>query len=33
MLLTTFPSKELSDGTQTIEAAGLANAAILQRMK
>jgi UBX domain-containing protein 1 len=33
MLLTTFPSKELTDGAQTIEEAGLKNAAILQRLK
>ena len=32
-LLTTFPSKELIDGTETIEKAGLLNAAIMQRLK
>lgn len=32
-LLTTFPSKELADAEQTIESAGLLNAAIMQRMK
>ncbi|XP_055686172.1 NSFL1 cofactor p47 [Lutzomyia longipalpis] len=32
-LLTTFPSKELSDASATIEAAGLLSAAILQRLK
>lgn len=32
-LLTTFPSKELTDSEQTIEKAGLANAAIMQRLK
>ncbi|GAB0098231.1 Aldehyde dehydrogenase [Sergentomyia squamirostris] len=32
-LLTTFPSKELSDSSATIEAAGLMSAAILQRLK
>ncbi|XP_058831871.1 NSFL1 cofactor p47 [Topomyia yanbarensis] len=32
-LLTTFPSKELSDGTQTLKDAGLLNAAIMQRLK
>jgi UBX domain-containing protein 1 len=33
ILLTTFPNKELSDDTETIEKAGLKNAAILQRLK
>lgn len=32
-LLTTFPSKELSDGSQTLKDAGLLNAAIMQRLK
>lgn len=32
-LLTTFPSKELADADQTIESAGLLNAAIMQRLK
>lgn len=32
-LLSTFPSKELADSEQTVEAAGIANAAILQRLK
>lgn len=32
-LLTTFPSKELTEETQTIEKAGLLNAAIMQRLK
>uniref|UniRef100_A0A6B2EFF8 Protein tyrosine phosphatase shp1/cofactor for p97 atpase-mediated vesicle membrane fusion n=1 Tax=Phlebotomus kandelakii TaxID=1109342 RepID=A0A6B2EFF8_9DIPT len=32
-LVTTFPSKELSDSATTIEAAGLLSAAILQRLK
>lgn len=32
-LLTTFPSKELTDSEQTIEKAGLTNAAIMQRLK
>ncbi|XP_058122598.1 NSFL1 cofactor p47 [Anopheles ziemanni] len=32
-LLTTFPSKELSDGMQTLKDAGLLNAAIMQRLK
>ncbi|XP_031640210.1 NSFL1 cofactor p47 [Contarinia nasturtii] len=32
-LLTTFPSKELNDEAQTIEKAGLSNAAIMQRLK
>uniref|UniRef100_A0A1B0GNQ1 Uncharacterized protein n=2 Tax=Phlebotomus papatasi TaxID=29031 RepID=A0A1B0GNQ1_PHLPP len=32
-LVTTFPSKELSDSSTTIEAAGLQGAAILQRLK
>lgn len=32
-LLTTFPNKELTDGSETIEKAGLKNAAILQRLK
>lgn len=32
-LLTTFPSKELNDGAQTLKDAGLLNAAIMQRMK
>ncbi|KFB46899.1 AGAP005122-PA-like protein [Anopheles sinensis] len=32
-LLTTFPSKELSDGAQTLKDAGLLNAAIMQRLK
>lgn len=32
-LLTTFPSKELTDSEQTIQQAGLANAAIMQRLK
>ncbi|XP_053685562.1 NSFL1 cofactor p47 [Sabethes cyaneus] len=32
-LMTTFPSKELSDGSQTLKDAGLLNAAILQRLK
>uniref|UniRef100_A0A182XJ93 Uncharacterized protein n=1 Tax=Anopheles quadriannulatus TaxID=34691 RepID=A0A182XJ93_ANOQN len=31
-LMTTFPSKELSDGAQTLKDAGLLNAAILQRL-
>uniref|UniRef100_A0A182UZ31 Uncharacterized protein n=1 Tax=Anopheles merus TaxID=30066 RepID=A0A182UZ31_ANOME len=31
-LMTTFPSKELSDGAQTLKEAGLLNAAILQRL-
>lgn len=31
-LLTTFPSKELSDGTVTVKDAGLLNAALLQRL-
>jgi hypothetical protein len=30
-LQTTFPSRELSDGRQTLAAAGLANAVIVQR--
>lgn len=33
MLLTTFPNKELTTGSDTIEKAGLLNAAILQRLK
>jgi UBX domain-containing protein 1 len=33
MLLTTFPNKELSNASDTIQQAGLQNAAILQRMK
>lgn len=33
MLLTTFPSKELSNLSDTIQQAGLQNAAILQRLK
>jgi UBX domain-containing protein 1 len=32
-LLTTFPNKELTDQSQTIQQAGLQNAAILQRLK
>lgn len=32
-LLTTFPSKELIDSEQTIDKAGLTNAAIMQRLK
>lgn len=32
-LLTTFPNKELSNNTETIQQAGLQNAAILQRLK
>ncbi|XP_058463850.1 NSFL1 cofactor p47 [Malaya genurostris] len=32
-LLTTFPSKELSDSAQTLKDAGLLNAAIMQRLK
>ncbi|ETN64499.1 NSFL1 cofactor p47 [Anopheles darlingi] len=32
-LLTTFPSKELTDDAQTIKDAGLLNAAIMQRLK
>uniref|UniRef100_U5EYU9 Putative nsfl1 cofactor p47 n=1 Tax=Corethrella appendiculata TaxID=1370023 RepID=U5EYU9_9DIPT len=32
-LLTTFPSKELTDGGQSLKDAGLLNAAIMQRMK
>lgn len=32
-LLTTFPSKELTDETQTIESAGLLSASILQRLQ
>ncbi|XP_055624536.1 NSFL1 cofactor p47 [Toxorhynchites rutilus septentrionalis] len=32
-LLTTFPSKELADGSQTLKEAGLLNAAIMQRLK
>lgn len=32
-LLTTFPSKELSDSEQTIQTAGLMNAAVMQRLK
>ena len=31
-LLTTFPSKELADGTATVKDAGLLNAALLQRL-
>lgn len=33
ILLTTFPSKELTDGSMTIKDAGLLNAAIMQRLK
>lgn len=33
MLLTTFPNKELSNSSDTIQNAGLQNAAILQRLK
>lgn len=33
VLLTTFPNKELSNNTETIQQAGLQNAAILQRLK
>jgi len=33
MLLTTFPNKELSNTEETLEKAGLKNAAILQRLK
>jgi len=32
-LLTTFPNKELTDGSQTLKDAGLVGAAILQRLK
>ncbi|KXJ75261.1 hypothetical protein RP20_CCG012059 [Aedes albopictus] len=32
-LMTTFPPKELSDGSQSLKDAGLLNAAIMQRMK
>jgi UBX domain-containing protein 1 len=32
-LLTTFPNKELTDDSMTIEKAGLANAAVLLRVK
>ena len=32
-LLTSFPTKELSDDTETIEKAKLQNAALLQRLK
>lgn len=32
-LLTTFPSKELTDGAQSLKDAGLLNAAIMQRLK
>jgi len=32
-LLTTFPNKEITDDTQTIAAAGLVGAAVLQRLK
>lgn len=32
-LLSTFPNKELSDSEQSVEAAGIANAAILLRLK
>lgn len=32
-LLTTFPSKELTDEGQTIEKAGLLSASILQRLQ
>jgi UBX domain-containing protein 1 len=31
-LLTTFPSKELSDNDQTLDEAGILNAAVLQRL-
>lgn len=33
VLMTTFPSKELSDPTQTLATANLLNAVIVQRMK
>ncbi|XP_058053537.1 NSFL1 cofactor p47 [Anopheles bellator] len=33
VLLTTFPSKELTEGAQTLKDAGLLNAAIMQRLK
>lgn len=32
-LLTSYPSKELTDGAATISGAGLLNAALLQRLK
>ncbi|XP_044738463.1 NSFL1 cofactor p47-like [Chrysoperla carnea] len=32
-LLTTFPNRELSDGTQTLDQAGILNAAVMQRLK
>ncbi|CAD7077120.1 unnamed protein product [Hermetia illucens] len=33
ILVTSFPTKELSDGSQTIEQAGLLNASLMQRLK
>lgn len=33
MLLTTFPNRELTEGSQTLADAGLLNAAIMQRLK
>lgn len=32
-LQTTYPTKELADGTKTIEESNLQNAAIMQRLK